>query len=102
MEAYAAFLAYIKSELRSLASLQLAIDQGMGGPEAREKEEWMAGVIADYCKRQRSSLDQYELFEYVDTIIDDEFDTIIDDGSLEIFARRIIKYRQDQEWIELG
>lgn len=74
----------------------MAIEQGMGGPEAREKEDWMADVIANYCKDEGSSLDQYNLEEYVETIIDNEFDTILEDGSIPLFARRIIAFRREQ------
>lgn len=98
---YTALLAIIRNEIKSWSSLQVAIEQGMGGPAAREKEEWMVDVIANYCKDEGSSLDQYELEEYVETIIDNEFDTIIEDGSLSIFARKIVNFRQQQNWANL-
>ena len=98
---YLALVNAIRDEIKAWSSLQVAIEQGMGGPEAREKEEWMVGVIANYCKDEGSSLDQYDLQEYVETIIDNEFDTIIEDGSISLFSRRIVTFRQQQNWSAL-
>ena len=79
----------IRASLAIFPSLQLAIEQGMGGCQAREKEEWMASVIYDFLKDNKYAPEVGDLEDYIEAIMDNEFDTVVDDGSLSVLARNI-------------
>ena len=64
----------------------------MGGPQAREKEQWMGQVINDFCVDNKYQPESGELLDYVEEILDNEFDTIVEDNSLRIFCRKVCTY----------
>lgn len=72
-------------------SLNLAIENGMGGFQAKEKLEWMCNTIIEATLNQKD----VELDDYISEIINQEFDTIIEDGSLEYNTNWINKFYKD-------
>lgn len=87
----AGFVEVVKRVIGKWSALQIAIAHGMGGPFVREKEEWLCNVITDFFN-QNSDLDPDEVGEYIGEILNNEFDTLIEDGSLEDICLRLIKY----------
>ena len=82
-------LQLIRLSLKTFPALQLAIEQGMGGSIARQKEEWMATVVYSFVQEARFNVEIDELADYVAEILDNEFDTVVADGSLDILARNV-------------
>ncbi|XP_071171913.1 pre-rRNA-processing protein TSR2 homolog [Mytilus edulis] len=74
--------------LDSWTVLKLAVEHGFGGGESREKAEWMVLAIDQWFKENKN-LDPYEVEEFLADILNAEFDTIADDGSLPEIASMI-------------
>lgn len=72
-------------------SLDLAIENGMGGSEAREKRDWMSKTIAETMLKGKD----LDVQAFLEDILDQEFDTIIEDGSLEYTSSWIEKFYKD-------
>lgn len=90
---HAAFVAAVKMSLAEWPALQLAIDQGMGGDVPREKEEWMADTaIPHFFTENCGLIDRTELCEYIEKIMDDEFDTAVEDGTTSTLVAKICHY----------
>ena len=87
------FASLVKVSLSEWPTLQLAMEQGMGGPQAKEKEEWMATVLTEFfTSNVGSSLE--ELSDYIEDIMDNEFDTVIHDSSSDLLAARLFRFYQ--------
>ncbi|RWS07854.1 pre-rRNA-processing protein TSR2-like isoform X1 [Dinothrombium tinctorium] len=86
------FLESIKLCFEEWKALEIAIREGMGGRDAVAKREWMAHVVFDYFK-QYADTGKDEICEYIAVIVDNEFDTCVQDGSLEYLAYMLCKYR---------
>lgn len=82
-------LQLLHHSLSEWPALQLAIDQGMGGTNAREKQVWMGQVVYDFLLENKHVVDPDELYDYIADMMDNEFDTIVDDGSMSFLTRRI-------------
>ena len=85
------FLLAIDQTMKEWKSFQLSVEQGMGGQYSNEKLVWMTQTIVELFK-MNNNLDVEEVMDFVAEIIDNEFDTIIEDGSLHIFATNVCKY----------
>lgn len=72
-------------------SLNFAIENGMGGRQAREIREWMCKTVSDTILRGQD----IDLEDFIAEIINQEFDTLIEDGSLEYNAKWIDKFYRD-------
>lgn len=73
-------------------SLQACIEHGMGGDQVHEKVEWMINVVTKYFNDTKSSFDFREAVDYVEQIMDNEFDTLIEDESTELLIRNIERF----------
>lgn len=73
-------------------SLQAAIDHNMGGENAGEKVNWMIDVIRQYFIDTRNSFDFDDAVNYVGEIVNNEFDTLVEDGTIEILIRKIMRF----------
>lgn len=81
----------VRQILTDWPSLDLAIENGMGGPNATDKREWMCNQICEtYINRK-----DMDVQGFLEDILDQEFDTIIEDGSLEYNSRWIEKFYKD-------
>lgn len=83
----------IRNVLQNWTALQLAIENGMGGPESRAKELWLADVIEKYFIDNDDLLPE-EVEEYIEDILSYEFNTIADDGSVLEVSKKICQYFQ--------
>lgn len=72
-------------------SLNLAIENGMGGSQAQEKRVWMCKTIAEVMLKEKD----IDLEDYLAELVNQEFDTLIEDGSLEYNTKWIEKFYKD-------
>uniref|UniRef100_A0A646QIK3 Pre-rRNA-processing protein TSR2 homolog n=1 Tax=Hemiscolopendra marginata TaxID=943146 RepID=A0A646QIK3_9MYRI len=72
-------------------ALNLALQNGMGGMQAREKVDWMISVINQFYL-DNENLEPYEVEHFIAELLDNEFDTIVDDGSLEQMSVNLCNY----------
>lgn len=72
-------------------ALRIAVEQGWGGPGSSEKCTWIASVIVDAFEEQVPTPD----INYVEItllqIMEDEFETVLEDGSAEAVAKDVVK-----------
>ncbi len=95
------FLSTILPIIRSIFSrwtaLQLAVSHSMGGPESEAKYEAFIQAFGEYLTRNlRPSLaisaQESDIQEYLDEILDEEFHTVLDDGSSSELAQLFLRY----------
>uniref|UniRef100_A0A6G1S592 Pre-rRNA-processing protein TSR2 homolog n=1 Tax=Aceria tosichella TaxID=561515 RepID=A0A6G1S592_9ACAR len=72
-------------------SLNFAIENGMGGAESKQKQAWMCDHIAEVMIKGKD----IDLEDYLAEIVNQEFDTLVEDGSLEYNAKWIEKFFKD-------
>lgn len=75
-------------------TLQTAVDNQWGGANSEEKREWIAGVIIEEFS-QRDVIDIIYIHELLQGILEDEFDTILEDGSTVSVAEKIVTVYND-------
>ena len=87
-------LPIIRSVFSRWTGLQLAVMHSMGGPESEAKYEAFIEAFGDYLTRNiRSSLGvENEIQEYLDEVLDEEFNTVLDDGSSLELAQLFVRY----------
>lgn len=69
----------------------------MGGPESDGKYEAFIGAFADYLMRNFRpthpiSAAESDVQEYLDEVLDEEFNTVLDDGSSAELAQLFVRY----------
>ncbi|XP_797024.2 pre-rRNA-processing protein TSR2 homolog [Strongylocentrotus purpuratus] len=78
----------IQSIFDGWTGLQLAVRQGYGGPHGLEKARWMVDAVHDWFL-ENDGIEPYELEDFLADILDHEFDTIVEDDSLNLVATNI-------------
>src|SRR5699024_1058614 len=74
-------------------SFQIAISNGMGGPNTEEKVNWMCCMVVElFNDNPDGSIQTDDVLEYISDVINNEFDTIIEDGSAEMVCSSIVAY----------
>ena len=95
MESESGELKYFKVAIDAIfqnwSALQLAVTQGAGGPQSKEKAEWMVGVTENWFYENKD-LEDFEVADFLDEIMQNEFTLSIDDGSLDDVARTVCEY----------
>ncbi|XP_015797062.3 pre-rRNA-processing protein TSR2 homolog [Nothobranchius furzeri] len=71
----------IRAVLHTWPVLQIAVDNGFGGIYGQQKAEWMVDVIQQYFY-DNTDLQQYEVEDFLSELMDQEFNTMVEDGSL--------------------
>ena len=71
-------------------ALVMAIENSFGGPYTRDKAEWLKGVIADYLLSKKL-VDLDDLESYIISIMESEFNTLVEDGSCSKLCGVIIR-----------
>ncbi|XP_060914369.1 pre-rRNA-processing protein TSR2 homolog [Labrus mixtus] len=71
----------VRAVLHSWPVLQIAVDNGFGGVYGQQKADWMVDVVQQYF-HDNSDLQQSEVEDFIAQLMDQEFDTVVDDGSL--------------------
>ncbi|XP_022302310.2 pre-rRNA-processing protein TSR2 homolog [Crassostrea virginica] len=87
------FPAAVATVFDSWTVLQLAVTQGFGGAESREKAEWMITAV-DQWFRENKDIEDFELEDFLADIMNTEFDTIVEDGSLSQISSLICRLFQ--------
>ncbi|KAF7650448.1 hypothetical protein LDENG_00125880 [Lucifuga dentata] len=75
------FTAGVRAVLQRWPVLQIAVDNGFGGAYAQQKADWMVDVVQQYF-HDNADLQPCEVEDFIAELMDQEFDTVVDDGSL--------------------
>lgn len=99
MSLFSTLVPIIQSVFSRWTALQLAVAHSMGGPESDAKYRAFIDAFAQYLIRNvRPSLSissmEQDIQEYLDEILDEEFNTILDDGSSQELAQLLLRYIQ--------
>ncbi|KAJ0036523.1 hypothetical protein NQD34_005200 [Periophthalmus magnuspinnatus] len=84
------FTAGVRAVLHNWPVLQIAVDNGFGGVYGQQKADWMVDVLQQYF-HDNADLQQYEVEDYISTLMDQEFDTVVDDGSLPQVSKDLLQ-----------
>ncbi|ESO95835.1 hypothetical protein LOTGIDRAFT_231994 [Lottia gigantea] len=76
---------------RGWTALQLAVSHGFGGAYCQEKAEWLVYATETWFN-ENSNIDPLECEEFLEDVLNHEFDLIVDDGSLTEIARKICDF----------
>ncbi|KAM7405346.1 hypothetical protein PAMP_012614 [Pampus punctatissimus] len=71
----------VRAVLKSWPVLQIAVDNGFGGVYGQQKADWLVDVVQQYF-HDNADLQQCEVEDFISELMDQEFDTVVDDGSL--------------------
>ncbi|KAK5613107.1 hypothetical protein CRENBAI_001440 [Crenichthys baileyi] len=71
----------VRAVLQTWPVLQIAVDNGFGGVYGQQKADWMVDVVQQYF-HDNADLQQYEVEDFLSQLMDQEFDTMVEDGSL--------------------
>lgn len=88
------FRQIVEALLTSWDSLEYAVHNRLGGRDSRAKASWVVDVVTNLFIASRNSDAYYadEVADYLSELIDNEFSTIIEDGSIETTSQRLIEY----------
>ncbi|XP_074593146.1 pre-rRNA-processing protein TSR2 homolog [Brevipalpus obovatus] len=87
------FLSAVNQSFQEWTELKHVIDvYGAGGSQAGEKLLWMGDVVVDYFRENQLSVVKEEIDQYISQMLDNEFDFIPMDSSLEVFIRKLLEY----------
>jgi pre-rRNA-processing protein TSR2 len=94
MSLLSTILPIIQSIFSRWTALQLAVTHSMGGSESEAKYEAFIKAFGEYLIRNlRPSLSiESDIQQYLDEILDEEFNTILDDGSSYELAHLFLRY----------
>nr|XP_020469455.1 pre-rRNA-processing protein TSR2 homolog [Monopterus albus] len=71
----------VRVVLHTWPVLQIAVDNGFGGVYGQQKADWMVDVVQQYF-HDNTDLQQCEVEDFIAELMDQEFDTVVEDGSL--------------------
>jgi len=80
--------------LHSWPALSLAVQSSWGGPASADKRDWLCGAISDLFV-SRPETDEEDLEDVLIQVMNDEFDVVVDDGSVAEIAERICGVREE-------
>ncbi|OCH87093.1 hypothetical protein OBBRIDRAFT_689997, partial [Obba rivulosa] len=72
-------------------ALRIAVDQSWGGPESAEKRTWLASVLVDAFEEQDPAPDVTYVELTLLQVMEDEFETVLEDGSAEAVAKDVVR-----------
>ncbi|GJJ07825.1 hypothetical protein Clacol_002030 [Clathrus columnatus] len=85
--------------LKLWSALKIAIDSGWGGPESTPKRQWLASVIVDAFEEAENKKEPLPDAIYIEEmllqILSDEFDVVLEDGSAQPIAEKIVELWQE-------
>ncbi|XP_053173805.1 pre-rRNA-processing protein TSR2 homolog [Scomber japonicus] len=80
----------VSAVLHSWPVLQIAVDNGFGGVYGQQKADWLVDVVQQYF-HDNADLQQYEVEDFITQLMDQEFDTVVDDGSLPQVSKQLMQ-----------
>ncbi|XP_059805599.1 pre-rRNA-processing protein TSR2 homolog [Hypanus sabinus] len=78
----------IRTALEAWPAFQVALENGFGGAHSQQKAAWMVTAVEQYF-HDNADLESEEVEELLADILDNEFDTVVEDGSLSEVAHQI-------------
>ncbi|XP_073674695.1 pre-rRNA-processing protein TSR2 homolog [Garra rufa] len=87
------FSAAVRAVLDTWPVLQIAVDNGFGGAYSQQKAEWMVDALQQYFI-ENDDLQQDEVEDFISELMNNEFDTVVDDGSLPQVAQKVCEMFQ--------
>lgn len=99
MSLFSTLLPIIRSVFSKWTALQISVSHSMGGPQTEEKYEAFIEAFGQFLAhnvRPSSpiSVMEQEIQEYLDEVLDEEFNTVLEDGSSNELAKLFIRYIQ--------
>ncbi|XP_035650530.1 pre-rRNA-processing protein TSR2 homolog [Oncorhynchus keta] len=82
------FTEAVRAVLETWPVLQIAVDNGFGGVYGQQKADWMVDVVQQYF-HDNANLQPDEVEDYIADLMNNEFDTVVDDGSLPQVAQKV-------------
>ncbi|GAA6088902.1 pre-rRNA-processing protein TSR2 homolog [Tachysurus ichikawai] len=82
------FTEAVRAVLETWPVLQIAVDNGFGGVYSQQKADWMVDAVQQYF-HDNSDLAQDEVEDFLSELMNNEFDTMVDDGSLPQVAQKV-------------
>jgi len=82
------FRTAITAIFKNWSALQLCVAHQGGGPQSKEKAEWMEEVTENWFHENRD-IQAFEVEEFLGEILETEFQLQIDDGSLGEVSRKV-------------
>ncbi|KAF3915617.1 hypothetical protein ABW21_db0208269 [Orbilia brochopaga] len=79
--------------LNTWPALSLAVENEFGGPDSADKRDWMCGAVSDLFSSDPAT-DEEDLEAFLLQILEDEFETSLEDDSAFTVAQRIILLRR--------
>lgn len=79
--------------LKNWTALQLAVSQGAGGPQSKEIAQWMVDATVQWFN-ENNNLEPYEVTEFLEQIIIQELNLMIDDGSSDEIGTTLCEFYQ--------
>lgn len=70
--------------------LHHAVESHFGGVHSREKAEWLPTVVVDFFARN-ADLEPSEVEHFISEIMDNEFDLVVEDGSLDRLSKQLCR-----------
>ena len=83
------------SRLALWSTLRIAMQEGWGGPDAKQKSSWIASMIVDSFEEESEQPDEQYVEEMLLQIMADEFEAVLEDDSAANVAKDIVRM-----WIE--
>ncbi|XP_028308832.1 pre-rRNA-processing protein TSR2 homolog [Gouania willdenowi] len=80
----------VRAVLSTWPVLQIAVDNGFGGVYGQQKADWLVDVVQQYF-HDNADLQQCEVEDFIAELMDQEFDTVVDDGSLPQVSLRLVQ-----------
>ena len=71
-------------------ALRVAVAENWGGPAGAEKRTWLASELVDAFERENPPPDVPYVEEMLLQVMEDEFETVLEDGSAEAVAKDIV------------
>uniref|UniRef100_S4R9I4 Pre-rRNA-processing protein TSR2 homolog n=1 Tax=Petromyzon marinus TaxID=7757 RepID=S4R9I4_PETMA len=84
----ALFHSAVGTVLKAWPVLQIAVENGFGGVYSQQKAEWMVGVVESFFY-ENGNLESFEVEDFLTDIVNNEFDTVIEDDSLPQVSRQL-------------
>ncbi|XP_029579804.1 pre-rRNA-processing protein TSR2 homolog [Salmo trutta] len=82
------FTEAVRAVLETWPVLQIAVDNGFGGVYGQQKADWMVDVVQQYF-HDNANLQPDEVEDYIADLMNNEFDTVVEDGSLPQVAQKV-------------
>ena len=83
----------VQAILKNWTALQLAVSQGSGGPQSKAIAEWMVDAVVQWFS-ENENLEPYEVTEFLEQIIFQEFHLMVDDGSTDEIGTTVCDFFQ--------